>query len=193
MIKVFVAVPSTFSEEHKQFLDRIIAFFKNDQKYKLALDLQWFTKEKRKKDFFEAETRGLEYSDFLVAEISYPSVGVGFLISYAVMKKKKILCLYKENIHKTISAFITSIPKNKITIKKYDNESLEPILSEYFAKTKPFKLHKFNFIISQKIKDYLDWLSQDSTISLSEKLRNIVEEKIIDTDKEYDSYLKKDN
>ena len=193
MIKVFVAVPSTFSEEHRPFLDRIIAFFKNDQKYNLASDLQWFTKQQRKKDFFQTETQGLNNSDFLVAEISYPSVGVGFLISYAVMKKKKILCLYKENLHKTQSAFITSIPKSKITIKKYDNESLEPILSEYFAKTKPFKLYKFNFIISQKIKDYLDWLSQDTTLSLSEKLRNIVEEKTIDTDSEYQSHLKKDN
>lgn len=95
MIKVFVAVPSTFSEEHRPFLDRIIAFFKNDQKYNLASDLQWFTKQQRKKDFFQTETQGLNNSDFLVAEISYPSVGVGFLISYAVMKKKRFYVFIK--------------------------------------------------------------------------------------------------
>jgi hypothetical protein len=191
MKKIFLAMPSDFPAPHRASLEKIINFFKKEPAYELSLELQWLTKKFKVKDFFEAETHALENSDYLVAEISYPSVGVGYLIAHAVMRKKKILCLYKENIHKSISSFITSIPKNKITVKKYDNDTLEPILSDYFATTKPFKLYKFNFVISQKIKDYIDWLATDTKASVSEQLRNIVEEKIINQDKKYQDFIEK--
>lgn len=190
MSTVYIAVPSTFPEEHKKCLERIITFFKSSPKHQLALDLKWLTRKGKNKDFFETETQAVDESDFLVAEISYPSVGVGYLIGYAASKKKKILCLYRNNLDISISSFISTVPESKITIQKYDIETLEGILSNYFATTKPNKLYKFNFIISQTVKDYIDWLSLDTKNSVSKKLRNIIEEKVIKQDKDYQDYLK---
>ena len=187
MNKVYLALPSRFPKTHKCYLQQIISFLKDNQKVTLIADFNWLNgnKERDNDDYFEKDIQAIENSDFVVAEISYPSSGVGFQISYSLTKKKKVLCLYKDTLNKTVSKFLKSLPENHTKVIKYDSNNLDAILAKYFSVTKPFKLHKFNFIISEKIKDYLKWLAEDTSQSVSEKLRYLVEKKIVDTDKDY--------
>ncbi len=53
----------------------------------------------------------------MVAEVSNPSLGVGFEIAKAVDLKKKILCLYKTQVNKRLSAMIAGCPE--VRIKEY--------------------------------------------------------------------------
>jgi thymidylate synthase ThyX/thymidylate kinase len=48
----------------------------------------------------------IKKSDLFVAEVSLPSLGVGYEISFAFSMGKKILCLYKQESDKNISAMI---------------------------------------------------------------------------------------
>lgn len=59
----------------------------------------------------------LSSSDVIVAEVSNPSLGVGFEIASAIGMKKKILCLYKKQVNKSLSAMIAGCPD--ITVKGY--------------------------------------------------------------------------
>ena len=61
----------------------------------------------------------VQESDVLVAEVSTPSLGVGYEISKAEDMKKKILCLYKKNQqNKELSAMISG--NSNINIAKYE-------------------------------------------------------------------------
>ncbi len=55
-------------------------------------------------EIFNNDTRYIDECDCLVAEVTIPSLGVGYEICYAVSRGKKVLCIYKE--HTTISAMV---------------------------------------------------------------------------------------
>jgi len=48
--------------------------------------------------------------DLLVAEVSVPSLGVGYELGYAVALKKPVLCLYKSESGRPLSAMIAGNP-----------------------------------------------------------------------------------
>ena len=56
----------------------------------------------------------LTSSDVVIAEVSNPSLGVGFEIAKAVDVRKKILCLYKIQVNKRLSAMIAGCPGVKV-------------------------------------------------------------------------------
>lgn len=66
---------------------------------------------------FKRDLDWLTSSDVVVAEVSNPSLGVGFEIAKAVDLKKKILCLYKTQVNKRLSAMIVGCPE--VRIKEY--------------------------------------------------------------------------
>ncbi len=75
------------------------------------------------------DTKWIEECDLLVAEVSVPSLGVGYEISYAERLNKKIICLYDINSSKSLSYMIEGNNKNKI-IKYSNNEDLIKKLTE---------------------------------------------------------------
>lgn len=52
-------------------------------------------------------------ADAVVAEVSTPSLGVGYEIGRAVEANKRILCLFKKQTEKKLSAMIKGCPKVK--------------------------------------------------------------------------------
>ena len=52
----------------------------------------------------------LSACDFVVAEVSVPSLGVGYELGWAVCMKKPVLCLYKPECERILSAMIAGNP-----------------------------------------------------------------------------------
>ena len=69
----------------------------------------------------------LEQSDFVVAEVSTPSLGVGFEIATACHLKKKILCLVKDKKASTLSAMISGCPGLQTFVYSDISEAKEAI------------------------------------------------------------------
>lgn len=55
-------------------------------------------------EIYNRDIKWLKECDIVVAEVSTPSLGVGYEIAYAEKLGKKIICIYEENIN--ISAMI---------------------------------------------------------------------------------------
>lgn len=60
----------------------------------------------------------LEQCDVLVAEVSTPSLGVGYEIAKATDQEKKVICLYQEGADKQLSGMIKGCPD--LTVIGYD-------------------------------------------------------------------------
>lgn len=58
----------------------------------------------------------LDESDIIIAEVSIPSLGVGYEIGYALANNKKVICLYNENSEKELSYMISG-NRNNIVIR----------------------------------------------------------------------------
>ncbi|ELT93545.1 hypothetical protein CAPTEDRAFT_19199 [Capitella teleta] len=73
-------------------------------------------------------------ANVLVAEVTQPSLGVGYEIGRAVEMKKPILCLFRPSSGKHLSAMIggaVNIPN--MTVKYYEEAEVINVINEYFA------------------------------------------------------------
>ena len=66
------------------------------------------------KFIFKRDMLWIKQADIMVADVSTPSIGVGYEIRYAQELGKKIICLYFLNSPKKISGMIEGNPKIKI-------------------------------------------------------------------------------
>ena len=74
-------------------------------------------------------------SDILVAEVTKPSLGVGYEIGRAVENHKKILCIYRPSHVKRLSAMIAG--SSGVVVRPYDTpDEAKSQIKEYFSKIK---------------------------------------------------------
>jgi nucleoside 2-deoxyribosyltransferase len=75
---------------------------------------------------YERDIEWLAKSDVVIAEVSIPSLGVGYELAKAEELKKKILCLYRKQEGKKLSAMVSGNKNFKvveyITIKEAKEE-----------------------------------------------------------------------
>ncbi|MFO8015790.1 MAG: nucleoside 2-deoxyribosyltransferase [Candidatus Woesearchaeota archaeon] len=62
------------------------------------------------REIYEGDIGWLKEADFVVAEISNPSLGVGAEVAEAVHLGKPVLCIYKKGIGRSVSAFLRGKP-----------------------------------------------------------------------------------
>ena len=65
-------------------------------------------------EIHDRDMKWLLQSDLIVAEVTNPSLGVGYEIGRAIETGKKIICLYREIPNRKLSAMISGTKKIKI-------------------------------------------------------------------------------
>ncbi len=83
-------------------------------------------------DIYTEDMSWLRESDVIVAEVTVPSIGVGYEIGQAHALGKSVLCLFRENASKRISAMVSG--NKDVTIITYTDTN------DLFAQLKE-KLH----------------------------------------------------
>lgn len=68
-------------------------------------------------EIYQRDVKWLDECDILFAEISVPSLGVGYELAYAESKNKPIICMYEKEYN--VSGMIRGNEKFKLI--KYDN------------------------------------------------------------------------
>lgn len=66
------------------------------------------------KEIYDRDISFLNKSDIFIADITIPSLGVGYEIAYAEKLNKNIFCLYHQIEDKRVSAMIVGNPKCKV-------------------------------------------------------------------------------
>jgi nucleoside 2-deoxyribosyltransferase len=67
---------------------------------------------------YARDTRWIQESEILIAEISAPSHGVGYEIGYALSLGKPVLALYQEG--RKVSKMISGNPNPDLSVKSYN-------------------------------------------------------------------------
>lgn len=76
----------------------------------------------------------LRSCEYLVAEVTRPSLGVGYEIGKATEWGKRVLCLYRPSITPTPSAMIAGSPG--IAVQSYEKvEELESVFDKHFGRS----------------------------------------------------------
>ena len=85
-----------------------------------------------KNDDFSIHDKDMQFlmtCDLVIAEVTNPSLGVGYEIGRAIENNKKVICIYREIKNKKISAMILG-SKDILSFKYQNLESLKKILSD---------------------------------------------------------------
>ena len=133
-MKIYFAGSIRGGREDKNLYSQII---KNLQKYGTVLtehigdqNLTDSGEDLSDKFIYERDLYWIKESDIVVAEVTQPSLGVGYEIGKAEEHEKKILCLYREN-NKRISAMISG-NENLATLKYNTLDELFKNIKDFF-------------------------------------------------------------
>lgn len=128
--------------------------------------------DEEKVDYYRCVLNWIKESDVVVAEASHPSIGVGFEISTALEKGKPVIVLYAEG---QAPHFLEGLESEKLLLIKYDFEDLKKTLGDSLQFASEQADIRFNFFISPKISNFLDWMSKEKRIPRSVYLRRLIE------------------
>jgi nucleoside 2-deoxyribosyltransferase len=82
------------------------------------------------KEIHDRDLKWINECDVIIAEVTNPSLGVGYEIRYGIEHGKRILCI-KYNNGKRLSAMISG--SDFIELEEYSNpEEIDRILSDFF-------------------------------------------------------------
>ena len=89
------------------------------------------------KQIYKRDIKWIDGSKIMIAEISGPSLGVGFEIAYAIfLRKIPVLAVVNKQVQK-ISAMLSGCESPLLTIMKYaDENDLKSVIRTYIGKLK---------------------------------------------------------
>ncbi|MES2223418.1 MAG: nucleoside 2-deoxyribosyltransferase [Patescibacteria group bacterium] len=85
------------------------------------------------KEIYERDVELIQKSDLVIAEVTNPSLGVGYELAYAEMLKKPVVCLFRKIEDKRLSAMVNGNSYFKVLIYT-DLEDASNKLKEFFNK-----------------------------------------------------------
>jgi len=173
-LHVYFSASSSKLTERKPLYEKIIKSIKG---LGAKLTYDWLSdKEKLKPDeIFEKASEGIKEADVVIAEITYPSIGVGQQITLALSWKIPVVAIYQQNKLQA-SRFALGMKSPYLILKKYDKDNLGIILKDSIEDVIKERFVKFNFISTKEINDYLEEKSTSFSVSKSQLLRRIVRE-----------------
>lgn len=82
------------------------------------------------REVYRRDIGWIEECDSMVAEVSTPSLGVGYEVAYALNIGRPVLCLHKNGLF--VSKMITGNPASKLTVAAYqDLDELDALLDSF--------------------------------------------------------------
>uniref|UniRef100_A0A8C4TD99 2'-deoxynucleoside 5'-phosphate N-hydrolase 1 n=1 Tax=Erpetoichthys calabaricus TaxID=27687 RepID=A0A8C4TD99_ERPCA len=87
------------------------------------------------KAIHDRDLEWLQEADVIVAEVTQPSLGVGYELGRAVAMNKRILCLFRPSSGRVLSAMIRGAETagSMFKVQDYTEEEAEKIIEEYFS------------------------------------------------------------
>lgn len=129
------------------------------------------TKIEAQKEYYKLISE-IKKADVVVAEVSAQSLSVGHELTEAMTLNKPLIVLYTED-HRPGLLFGSMY--DKMQIVQYNLDNLKDILMKSLDEAMKHADVRFNFFVSPKILNYLDWVAQKRMIPRSVFLRNLIE------------------
>lgn len=110
--------------------------------------------------------------DCMVAEVSFPSISVGYEVSLALNRFKPVLLLYKNGEPPSLLA---EYHDERLICEHYTSQDLPGIIDDFLNYVKGAVDSRFTFYITAQIAFYLEKISQSQKIPKSVYLRRLIE------------------
>ena len=189
-MKLYFVVSSRLVDDDPKFYSRMYSFLASEGKMVSDKVMEWIKKGVKdisgaplrvKREKYIQSIDSVKKADVVVMEVSGHSMSMGYLISKALEMNKPVIALHDK---KHIPSFIKGIDDPKLIISEYNDGDVEQVIKEALKKANSLVDVRFNFFVSPKILNYLDWIAQKRMLPRSVFLRNLIEHEM-KKDKEF--------
>ncbi len=145
MLKTYFTAATSYDGELDNLYDKIFSILENEGltmiSGKQIVDKTLLKKDRllTSKEIYKRENKLIDKTDFVVAEVSRPSLGVGSEIVYALSKHKPVLTLVSEGYENKISPIIAGNPSDNLFLEIYTENRLLYIIKDFIAHVKTLK------------------------------------------------------
>lgn len=134
-------------------------------------------------DFFKETNKELKKADVCIFDASIASIAIGHLISTAVQNNKPVIVFY---IDEKPPHYLTGMDDSKVQLIKYEENTIAQCLLDAIDYASSQQDTRFNFFVSPKHINFLDWVSHNKKIPRSVFLRRLIEKEMAN-DSQYTS------
>ncbi len=194
-MKVYFSATITDDEQYKSSYKKILNILKQGKHdiYEYGSDQLDTSKILSQSDdeilkIYRELDKFLKQADVYIADISLPSVAIGYEISQAIVLRKPVLALINEKSSFQPLATIKGNKSRYLELEKYNVNTLPKILKDFMKKSKKKLDSKFILIVSPEIDSYLTWSSQENRMHKAQIVRDAIE-KVMSKDTEYKKFL----
>jgi len=187
-MKIYFSASRYYREEYEKNYQKIIGILEEsmdkvfDSSQMRSVPLGYEMAESEKKKIYREVSGGISKADLCVFEASYPStLHIGHEITLAIEENKPVVVLYVKGREPIL---FRGIDDKKVWWVEYNSDNLEDKLRRAVEEAKKNMDVRFNFFVSPKILNYLDWVAQKRMIPRSVFLRNLIEREM-KKDKEF--------
>ena len=126
-------------------------------------------------EFHNFVMNGVKNSDAIFAEISHASTSVGYLIAIATQAGKPVVCFY--NGDKKPHLFNTLEEQNDkfVVVEYHKTKDLDKLVPEMIDFIHEGQDTRFNFFVTPKHINYMNWIAKNKRIPRSVFLRRLIE------------------
>lgn len=140
------------------------------------------------KKAYEETTNSIIKSDAVVCDITVKSTTMGYIITFALDKRKPVLVLYQTGSDNPNHVFLAMSQSPLLTVKSYRNkEEILPIIKKFMFNAGSKSKTRFNLVINKAQNTYLDWASFITHKSKTEIIQEAINNKI-NKDMDYEKY-----
>ncbi|OGF99249.1 hypothetical protein A2Y99_03185 [Candidatus Gottesmanbacteria bacterium RBG_13_37_7] len=132
------------------------------------------TKEERIK-FQNQLDKWINSCDCLIAEVSFPSISVGYEISLALSRGKPVLMLYTGDRPPSL---LVQHKDEKLICEKYLFANLKDVIKDFLNYVRDAEGSRFTFYITSEIATFLEEVSQKEKLPKAVYLRKLIEKEI---------------
>lgn len=123
--------------------------------------------------FYRRFLQQVNKCDMVIAEVSYPSsINIGYRISIALEKNKPVLALHAKG---KASPFLDGITSDRFLYEEYSPTTVKKTIERAINFAEQHTDARFNFFISPRHINFLDFISRKRKIPKSVYLRELIE------------------
>lgn len=173
-LQVFLSAPTLADVEKKEL---ILWLRKEILKCGVEFTYDWVSDESKyePRELYKRISDGIYQSDLVIAELTFPSTGVGQQVGMALTRKIPVLGLvasWKDVPQK----FTIGAESDTFKVVHYSKENARLILSKFIKEFGKERFVKFNFISTPDLNEALELKSEKMGMSRSQLLRKIIRE-----------------
>lgn len=175
-LRVFYTGPKPSNTDKKNVIYAVReALMKEEAGIELMFDWLAETDPYVPREMYARVLNAIRQSDVVVAEITFPSTGVGLQLALAAQYRVPVLAL-QANWVDVPPQFTEGASGDEFRIVKYSQKNLSKVLKDNLKTLGKERFVKFNFISTPEINEELDKVSEAQGISRSHLLRQIIRE-----------------